>query len=250
MLERASVKSYDELLQEHVAKPAGATTIRHVSQRDILPGRASSFLPAGDVVLNAPLRDLSFLVGGGSVYTTPRDIHLVMRGLVTGVYGDAARTALLRPNGLRWNGVTNGFRAFADWHNTDSLAVIFFGNAHTGAIDLLRREIPRMAAGENVAAAIVPTISAVALTDATRARLAGQYDTGGGSRATLTFVSPKLALFGDRPLAALNDSTFFSFADYAHVTFVSRADGQVDAIEWGPGTWGTGEKGPRFARAR
>jgi len=144
VLERAGKQTYDELLQHYVANPVSAKTIRHVDSRTILPGRASSAIPIGSgVVLNASLKDLSFLVGAGSVYTTPHDIFLVMRGLVNGAYGTTAREALLRPDGLHWNGVTNGFRAFADWNAADSLTVIFFSNLQTGAGDLMRLRCPR-----------------------------------------------------------------------------------------------------------
>jgi CubicO group peptidase (beta-lactamase class C family) len=250
ILERASGKSYDALLQEYVARPVGARTIRHLDHRELLPGRASSVIPIGRSVINAPYRDLSFLVGAGSVYTTPRDVFAVMRGLLRGTYGARAREALVRPTGLAWNGVTNGFRAFAVWNASDSVAVLFFGNAHTGAIDLLRREIPRILAGAAVAPPVVPTVTPVALSAEARARLTGQYDTGGGSTASVTFLSPGVMLFGDRALVAQNDSTFFSTADYAPVTFVGASSGTVEAIQWGPGTWGTGEPGPRFPRVR
>lgn len=249
ILERAGGNRYDELLQEYVAGPVGARTVRHIDHRELLPGRATSVIPVGEEVLNAPLRDLSFLIGGGSVYTTPRDVFAVIQGLVRGTYGEAAKLALVRPNGVRWNGITNGFRAFADWNASDSVAVLFFGNSHTGAIDLLRREIPRLAAGSPGPPADIPRVTPVALTDSVQARLGGLYETGGGVLTALKFLSPRLALFGDRGLVPLNDSTFFSFADYARVTFTTGPSGAVEAIQWGPGTWGTGEPGPRFARA-
>ena len=158
------------------------------------------------------------------------------------------RSALMRPDGMHWNGVTNGFRAFADWNAADSLTVIFTGNAHTGAIDLLRREIPRMAAGATVVAADIPRFTPVGVSRAAQTRLEGEYDTGGGSISAVRFLSPNLMLFGDRALVPLNDSTFFSTADYAKVTFASGASGAVERIEWGPGTWGAGEQGPRFPK--
>ena len=74
VIERASGKSYDALLQELVVKPVGAHTIRHTDSREVLHGRALSAVPTGTTtLLNTPLRDLSFLIGGGSVFTTPRD---------------------------------------------------------------------------------------------------------------------------------------------------------------------------------
>src|SRR5437868_8460846 len=173
VLERAGKQSYDELLQHYVAIPVSAKTIRHLDSRTILPGRASSAIPIGSGVLNASLKDLSFLVGAGSVYTTPHDLFLVMRGLVSGAYGPSAREALLRPNGLHWNGVTNGFRAFSDWYPADSLTVIYFSNLHTGAIDLMRRDIQHIVAGANVQTPVIPRITPVALSPAAQQRLAG-----------------------------------------------------------------------------
>jgi CubicO group peptidase (beta-lactamase class C family) len=250
VLERASGKSYDSLLQEYVVRPVRARTIRHVDHRQLLPGRATSVVPLGTSVINAPLRDLSFLVGAGSVFTTPRDVFAVMQGLIQGTYGAAARASLVRATGLSWNGVTNGYRAFADWRASDSLSVLFFGNSHVGAIDLLRREIPRIAMGERLRAPAIPAISPVALSTAQRDRLSGDYDTGGGELSKVSFLSPSIMLFGDRALVATSDSTFFSIADYATVTFAGATSGPVTEIQWGPGTWGAGEPGPRFARAR
>jgi hypothetical protein len=128
------------------------------------------------------------------------------------------------------------------------LTVIVAANSHTGAIDLLRAAIPRLAAGERVSPPPLPSYTAVALGDDVRRRLEGDYDTGGGSISTLRFHGPSLALFGDRALVPLNDSTFLSTADYAKVVFSSTEGGGVE-IRWGTGTWAThGEDGPRFAR--
>jgi CubicO group peptidase (beta-lactamase class C family) len=249
VLERVSGKSYDALLQEYVAAPVGAHMIRHADHRELLAGRATPVIPIGNGVLNAPLSDLSFLVGGGSVYTTPRDLLAVMNGVVSGTYGRAAREALWRNDGLHWNGLTNGYRATADWRASDSLVIIITANAHTGAIDLLRGIIPRLADGERMPPAQIPKYKAVALSSAAQKRIAGNYDTGGGSTSTLSFYSPSVALFGDRALVALNDSTFYSTADYAKVVFVSGVNGAVSELRWGSGTWATkGEDGPRFAR--
>src|SRR4029453_18219340 len=102
VLERASGKDYDALLQEYVARPVGARTIRHLDHRELLPGRAASVIPIGRTVATTPYRAPSFLVGAGSVYTTPRDVFAVMRGLLRGTYGARARERLVRPTGMSW----------------------------------------------------------------------------------------------------------------------------------------------------
>lgn len=249
VLERVTKHPYDELLQKYVAGPVSAGIIRHVDSRTLLRGRASSAIPAGDTVFNTPLRDLSFLVGGGSAYATPRSIFRVMQGLIAGRYGASAQADLVRPNGIHWNGVTNGYRAIADWYPEDSITVLYFGNLHTGVIDLMRRAIPRMAAGDTAAPPRIAHVKPTRLSADRMRRLEGDYDTGGGAIAAVKFVSPSVALFGDRALLALDDSTFFSTADYARVSFVSDG-GEVTGVRWGAGTWGTGQEGPRFARVR
>jgi hypothetical protein len=50
-------------------------------------------------------------------------------------------------------------------------------------------------------------------------------------------------------MLALDDSTFFSTADYSRVRFPSDSTGAVRQIEWGPGTWGP-QEGPRFPKIR
>jgi len=254
VLERAGNGTYDELLQRYVARPVSAKTIRHVDSREILPGRASSAIPTGtgtDMgLIHPPLRDLSFLVGAGSVYTTPHDIFLVMRGLVNGVYGATAGDSLMESDGLHWNGEGDGFRTIADWYPADSLTVIYFSNLRLGATDLIRHQIPKIVAGENVRPPVVPHPKAVPLSPAAQQRLVGDYDTGGGDINTVTFASPSLIRWGERFLIAVNDSTFYSPADYAPVRFRSDSTGAVSEIDWGPGTWSTEGQHLHFPRVR
>jgi hypothetical protein len=216
----------------------------------IVPGRASSVIPTGSGWINASLKDYSFLVGAGSVYTTPHDFFLMIRGLVNGTYGATARDSLRESDGMHWNGEGNGFRTIADWYAADSLTVLYFSNVRLGATDLLRHQIPRIVAGDKVPPPVVPQPKAVALSPAAQRRLLGDYDTGGGDINTVTFASPSLMNWGERFLLALDDSTFYSFADYAKVRFPSDSTGAVKGIDWGPGTWATGDQHLRFPRVR
>ena len=107
-----------------------------------------------------------------------------------------------------------------------------------------------MAAGEAASPYTIPDHALKALSESARRRLEGNYDTGGGSIARITFISPTTAVFGDRIMTAVNDSTLFSYADYAFVNFESAGDGKVSAIQWGTGTWAApNTPGPRFPRA-
>lgn len=143
-----------------------------------------------------------------------------------------------------------GFRAIADSYPADSLTVIYFGNLRLGATDLIRRQIPKIVAGENVRPPVVPHPRVVALSPAAQQQLVGDYDTGGGDINTVTFASPSMIRWGETFLIAVNDSTFYSFADYAPVRFRSDSTGAVSEMDWGPGTWSTEGQHLRFPRVR
>ena len=234
VLERAGGASYDGLLQKYVVAISGSRLLRHIDRRELLVGRATSGIAVGDRIINAPLRDLSFLVGAGSVYSTPRDVLPIIHALTRGLYGSMATGYLVDSTGFAWSGITNGFRAIADWYRKDSLTVLFFGNVLTGAVELMRRDIPRLARGEITAAMTIPRIIATPLRVAVQERIAGDYDAGDGVKVTLRFLSSTLALFGERALVPLDDTTLFSPSDYAHVTVARVNSGQPVVMQWGP----------------
>ena len=89
VLELAGGRSYSELLEDLVLAPAGAVhTIGRADSRHPLAGRAQGLFLGPDGPLNAPLKDLSFLVGAGSVYSTPRDLLAIQRAVLDGTYDE------------------------------------------------------------------------------------------------------------------------------------------------------------------
>lgn len=236
VLELAGRKPYAELLEEIVLRPAGAAHTANADRPQ--PGRPSGHLRYPGRMKRTS-RDLSFLIGAGSVYSTPRDIFQIMRHLTSGGYGTTARTALVRQNGLHWNGITDGFRAYADWDPPTDVTVVFTGNVFAGAADLVRRDMPRIARGEEVDPPIVPAVSLHSIGAAARARLTGRrFDVN--PPQPFNFESDSVATVGTWLLYVTSDSTFFSPQDYATVRLVMGANGEVEALQWGAG--------PRFPR--
>lgn len=78
--------------------------------RAILERRASSYYFDSDGSVNAAPSGISYLVGAGSVYSTPRDLYAIQRALLAGNLGKRAQELLVREGGsLRWNGLANGY---------------------------------------------------------------------------------------------------------------------------------------------
>jgi CubicO group peptidase (beta-lactamase class C family) len=238
VLELAGGRPYSQLLEDIVLRPAGATHTANADRPQ--PGRPVGH-QRGPNGLRPTRRDLSFLVGAGSVYSTPRDVHAIMRHLTSGLYGETARAALVRQNQIRWNGITDGFRAFADWDASTNISVVFAGNVFAGAADLVRRDLPRIANGEQVPLPMVPKPSLRTMAAPARARFtSASFDVG--SPQSVVFESDSVAAFGGWLLFVTSDSTFYSPQDYATVRVVLDATGEVEALQWG--------EGPRFARVK
>jgi CubicO group peptidase (beta-lactamase class C family) len=156
ILELASGSSYPELLQQRIAGPLGLRHTAHTDGRALLPGRATSYVPGIYGMENAPLKDNSFLVGAGSVWSTARDLHRVLRAVAQGALGPDVRANLLRDGKLRWNGSTNGFRALAEYDTATAISLVFVGNYHTGAVDRLSGGLRALLAGQTPAPATPP----------------------------------------------------------------------------------------------
>ncbi len=236
ILELVGEKPYGRLLEEMVLKPAGAARTVHTDSQHLLPGRTDSYFMGPDGLIPAALKDMSFLVGAGSVYSTPRDILAIIRALDAGTYGDLVRAQYPPDRKLTWSGISNGFRAIAERDPALDLTLIFTGNVFTGAVDLLRRDIPKIAAGENVPPPRVPRIEPVRLSAERRRAYEGSYDLGTAPQ-TLEFSDPEgcFARLGDWVLIPVSEDVFFSPQDYAMVKVVVGERGETQGLKWGEG---------------
>jgi len=232
VLELASGKSYSELLAQHVFGPAGMTDSVHPTGHELIARRASSYQFAGDgVLLNSPLKNYSFLVGAGSVFSTPRDLYRLMRAVVDGGFGETVKAKLLRDDGLAWNGRTDGYRAFADYHLESGVYVAFVSNILTGAADLARRDLPLLAVGQTVELPVVPKHQPVRVAQKILESYQGDYELRPGSVLTLSVEGDEVRMSGWL-LIPTSERTFFSPQDYGVITVIPGDDGRVERLDW------------------
>jgi CubicO group peptidase (beta-lactamase class C family) len=236
VLELAGGRDYGTLLEERICRPLGMTHTLHADARQLVPHRAASYLHGLRGIENAPLKDNSFLVGGGSVISTARDIHTLLQAVVSGRMGEGARQSWLRGGRLNWNGSTNGFRAFAIYDSATAVAMVYTGNVHTGAADLLRAAIPRLLAGESVAPARVPDPERdrVALGEAALRGYQGIYDLSNGVRLEVRARDGGLVA-NDWTLVPVANDRFLSLRDYGDVRVVRDSTGGIVRLDWESG---------------
>lgn len=232
VLEIASGVPYAGLLAGSVFEPAAMQQSHHPVAYELIPNRAPSyqFNGAGEIT-NSPLKHFSYLAGAGSVYSTPRDLVRMMQAIVNKGFGERTAALLLDEKGLAWNGRTEGYRAFADYHAGTDTYIAFASNILTGAGDLLRRDLPRLATGEAVDTPAVPRPQAISVDPEVLARYAGDYELRPGSVLTLSVDGGEVRMSG-WVLIPTSERTFFSPQDYAEIEVVLTPDGKVERLDW------------------
>jgi len=81
ILERATGKSYEDLLQEKIFEPVGMHTSGYDISAEILPYRAAGHVKTPQGFRNAEFLDMSLPYAAGSIYSTVGDLYLWDRAL-------------------------------------------------------------------------------------------------------------------------------------------------------------------------
>lgn len=232
VLEIASGRSYADLLREFVFDPARVTRSLDATQTPASGLKAVSYFRGPTGLVPAPRRNLSFLVGAGSVYSTPADLFRILRALVDGAYGAPERDSVLTHRGVAWTGITSSYAAFVAYDVKTDRTVIFTSNIYTGALPLLQQNIPRIMGGDTAPVAHAPHVRAVPISREVQKRLEGSYAAGPHQAALLHFISPTLVEIGEAHLIPTSDTSFFAPESYSEVSVGFSPDGTVDRLEW------------------
>jgi CubicO group peptidase (beta-lactamase class C family) len=235
VLELASGRSWGDLVREYVIGPAKLEhTVPTAGLAEPLPERATSYVPGANGIIAAPTKDLTFLAGAGSMWSTARDLLQLSRALLDGTLGKDARANLVRRGNLRWSGSTDGFFSYLDHDSLSGVTSVFLGNMHDGAPALLREVLPKLAAGEAVAPLEKPNPRLVKVPEERLRRFEGRYDVA--SNLGLPFEVREGVLWAnDWPLWPTSDTSFFSPRDYGIVTQARDSTGAVTGFMWSIG---------------
>lgn len=231
VLEAASGKTYAELLREIVLQPSGATQAVDATESEI--GRYTlerGHFWTADGPLDAPAKDLSFLVGAGSLWATPHDLFRIARRVAGGAFGATAAGARGEDGSVVWTGFSNGFMAIVSYVPTTDVTVVVLSNLLTGVAESVVENAPRILLGDSVVTPALPRIAAATLAPARRAQLEGTYNYG-GNRQQLKFVSPTAALLGgEYMLITTSDSSMYAPQNFIQYTIRRDSSGHVTAL--------------------
>ena len=240
-LEIASGKTYAQLLREYVFAPAGMTDSLDFDGETIMERRSQDYLLEANGVINAPLKDYSFLVGAGSVYSTARDVYKFGVAVLGGKYGEPARAALVRDNELSGSGLTNGHRAYFKISGAKKWGFVFVSNLASGANDMVQAALEAILDGKPVAPPAVPAPKIVPNQNKNMADFLGQYARADGGGSFEVNVKNGTLRAGDVKLYPTGVDRYFDYRYYGDVQFVRDAAGRVKEIRWAsPGfvsTW-------------
>jgi CubicO group peptidase (beta-lactamase class C family) len=231
VLEIAAGEPFADLLRRRIFEPFGMTRTIDVGATPLLDGRARGYVPGVAGIENAPPEDFSYLAGAGSVWSTARDLHKLLRAVSRGALGEGPRQSWVRRGKLAWNGSTGGFRAYADYDSASGLEVVFTGNVHSGANDLFRRAIPLLVAGETPERPVLPAPEKIALDRTTLESAQAVYQLGNGQRLAVRARDGSLYA-NEWALVPIAHDTYFSPRDFGEVKVVRDSAGRATRLDW------------------
>lgn len=232
VLEIASGKTYSQLLQEYVFTPAGMKDSLDFDGEVIMDRRAQDYMFDARGMINASLKDYSFLVGAGSVFSTARDVYQFGEAIVSGKYGETIKSNFVRNSVLSVNGSTNGHRAFLKINTEKKYAYVLVSNLNCGANDLVLQNLDDLLEGKQVVSHVVPNPKIIPNPNKNLTEFVGRYVRQGGGGSFEIILQNDLLAAGDTKLYPTKPDCFFEYRFYGNVCFVRDNTGAIKEIDW------------------
>jgi CubicO group peptidase (beta-lactamase class C family) len=230
-LEIASGKSYARLLQDYVFTPAGMTDSVNFEGDAVIERRAQDYYFSPNGLVNVPLKNYSFLVGAGSVYSTAKDIYRFGEAVLDGKYGQEAKARLIGQTTLNASGSTNGHRGYFEIEKNQKYGFVILSNL-AGPFDLITKGLREILEGKELTVKPFSIPKIIPNPNKNLTDFLGRYvrkDVGGELIITQKgdyLYSAEIKLY---PTKA---DCFFEFRYYGEVCFNRDESGAVKDINW------------------
>lgn len=229
--EIASGKSYAELLRQYVLAPGAMNDSLDFNSTAIIERRSQDYLLEAGGIINAPLKDYSFLVGAGSVYSTAGDIYKFGEAILDGKYGETTKSIAAPNNEVSYNGSTNGHRAYFKINRTKKWGFVLVSNLNSGANDIIIQNLESVFDGKQVAPPIAPQPKIITNPNKNLAEFEGKYLRQGGGEFDL-LVKNGVLYAGDIKLNPTATDRFFEYRFFGDVSFIRDGAGKIKEIKW------------------
>lgn len=229
-LEIASGKTYSQLLSEYVFTPAGMTDSVDFEGDQIIERRAQDYYLSPNGLVNVPLKNYSFLVGAGSVYSTGRDVYRFAEAVLDGKYGENVKTALLGQTNFSGSGSTNGHRSYFEFAHDKKYGYVVLANS-AGVFDLISQGVLEILQGKEVAVKsfTVPKIIPNPNKDLTE--FLGKYKRSDGGETEVVLRNGYL-YSSDIKLYPTKADCFFEYRFFGEACFIRDASAKIKEIKW------------------
>ena len=230
-LEIASGKTYQQLLAEYVYAPAGMTDTVDFVGDAVIERRAQDYYLSPSGVVNVPLKNYSFLVGAGSVFSTARDVYKFTDALLDGKYGEGVKKLLVGENAFSGSGATNGHRAYFEIARDKKYGYVVLSNS-AGAFDMVSRGLQEILQGKEVTLKSFTIPRAIPNPNKDLKEFLGHYQrTGGPGEVDIVLRNDSL-YSGDIRLYPTRPDCFFEYRFFGDVCFIRDAAAKIKEITW------------------
>ena len=232
ILEIASGKPYASLLEEYVFAPAGMKDSIDFPGEAIIERRAQDYLRDDRGPYNAPLKDYTFLIGAGSVFSTAGDVFKFGEAVANGTYGEEVRGTYLREGVVSSSGSTNGHRAYLKIDTNNKYGYVLLANMGTGAFDLISAAIDTILAGKIPDPPMVPSPKIEKWTEAKLAEFLGSYKRDGSGGGFEMKLRNGVMYADDIKLLPSIPDCFWDYKFYGDVCAARDDAGKITHLTW------------------
>ena len=230
VLEIVSGKSYSELLKEYVFAPAGMTDSIDFQGDEIIERRAQDYYLSPNGLINVPVKNYSFLVGAGSVYSTARDVYKFADAVLDGKYGEAVKTALLGQPTFNGSGSTNGHRSYFEFAPDKKYGFVILSNS-AGAFDLVSQGVKEILQGKEPTVTRFSVPKIIPNPNNNLAEFMGHYKRSDGGETDIVLRSGFLYA-SDIKLYPTRPACFFEYRFFGDVCFIRDESARIKEIKW------------------
>jgi CubicO group peptidase (beta-lactamase class C family) len=230
VLEIVSGKAYAQLLQEYVFTPAGMTDSLDFDGEKVMERRAQDYYLSPDGLVNVPLKNYSFLVGAGSVYSTARDVYRFAEAVVDGKYGEAIKTALVAQEKFSGSGSTNGHRSYVEITRDKRYGFVILSNS-AGVFDLISQGMSEILQAKELTVKSFTMPKIVPNPNKNLEEFLGRYKRNDGSETDVVLKNGFL-YSSDIKLYPTKVDCFFEYRFFGDVCFIRDEAARIKQIKW------------------